>query len=454
MIFLIAALSIFFVALIIRFLREGYELEKGKLRQQQELLKASEESLRHKTLALQKMNHELVRAKEVAEKSSMAKSEFLSMMSHEIRTPLNAVIGMSHILMMEDPKREQIENLQILKFSSENLLVIINDILDFSKIEAGKIELEEIDLDLRKMVNSIFHGLKFKAEEKGIILKTDFDADLPDIVVGDPTRVSQVLTNLISNAVKFTEEGSVTAKIEVLNKGSKNVSLKCSIIDTGIGIPEEKQDSIFQSFVQATSNTTRKYGGTGLGLAITRKLLQLMKTDISIKSEPGKGSAFSFTLELPFYDVQKKAFPTQKSGPDSPRSMAGFRILLAEDNRINVKIACTFLEKWDAEIKVAQNGQELLDLLAQDPDFDLVLMDLQMPVMDGFEATRQIRKNPNPQVRNIPVVALTASAMLEIQDQAFETGMNDYISKPFNPNELYQKSMKYLDNDREITLSA
>ena len=452
---ILSGLSILLNSIVVFYLKQNYVRERIKLNKKNDKLIDSEIELMRKNKELENVNKRLSVAKELAEESSQAKSEFLSMMSHEIRTPLNAVIGMSHILMMENKQQEQLDNLRTLKFSAENLLVIINDILDFSKIEAGKIELENADFNLEKTIRSILHGLKYKAEENNVKLAVELDKNLPEIMVGDPTRIGQILSNLLSNAVKFTKNGTVTAKVNIREKGPNNIRFECQVIDTGIGIPKDKQRKIFESFSQATSKTSRKYGGTGLGLAITKRLLQLMDSRIELHSEPGKGSTFSFSLQLPYHTQSRSESLTNDFGLQDFRSLAGFRVLMAEDNRINVKVASTFLEKWDLEYQVAENGEELLKLLESDPDFDLVLMDLQMPVMDGFEATRQIRSNPKEEISGLPVIALTASAMLDMQDKAFKVGMTDYVSKPFNPNELYQKITKYLNsNQRRVSQIA
>jgi signal transduction histidine kinase/ActR/RegA family two-component response regulator len=380
---------------------------------------------------------ELIESKNTAENAASIKSQFLSTMSHEIRTPMNAVIGFTHLLLQLDPRPEQMEYLKLLKFSAENLLVLINDILDFSKIEAGKIEFEEADFMIKDLVSNIRQALLQKADEKNIQLKLLVDSDLPDMVKGDPVRLGQILTNLISNAVKFTNEGKVTIMASLHNKLNDHIIIDFEVADTGIGIPADKLENIFESFTQAASDTTRKFGGTGLGLTITKRLLELMGSEIKVKSELGKGSVFSFRLCLKRSLAHFTDNPTKRVRSEE-KSLKGTKILIAEDNQINVILAKQYMKLWDIECDVAENGKIAL-LLVQTNDYDMVLMDLQMPEMDGYETTSAIRELPGEKFKKLPIMALTASAMLDIKDKAFIVGMNDYISKPFNPAELYRK---------------
>ncbi|MHA4894128.1 ATP-binding protein [Pedobacter sp. PWIIR3] len=383
---------------------------------------------------------QLIVSKDIAEKAALTKSQFLSTMSHEIRTPMNAVIGFTHLLLKMEPRPDQMEYLRLLKFSAENLLVLINDILDFSKIEAGKVEFEEADFSIKELVSNIRLALLQKANEKNIQLKLLIDQDLPDVVKGDPVRLGQILTNLIGNAVKFTKEGKVTIVASFNKRTLTHTIIDFEVTDTGIGIPEDKLPYIFDSFTQAASDTTRKFGGTGLGLTITKKLLELMGSKIKVRSEFGRGSEFCFSLEMKNSDVQ---FISKNSVHEiETKSLKGVKLLIAEDNAINVILAKQYMMIWDVECDVAENGEIALTLV-QTNDYDMVLMDLQMPEKDGYQTTIEIRKLAGEKYQKLPIIALTASAMLDIKDQAFVVGMNDYISKPFNPDELYRKIAHY-----------
>jgi PAS domain S-box-containing protein len=384
---------------------------------------------------------ELVQMKEKAEQAAKAKSQFLSVMSHELRTPLNAVIGITHLLMQSQPREDQQEDLRTLQFSGESLLHIINDILDFTKLDSGKIELSAIDFNLRELVQSLYQSFSYKAKEKGVVFDVEFDQRIPFFVKGDNFRLSQVLNNLISNAIKFTQRGSVRLKVEMTEGKGNSFAARFSVIDTGIGIPREKQEKIFEQFTQADSDTTRLYGGTGLGLSISVKLVELMGSAILVDSVPGKGSDFHFSVILQRGDAAEPVMvaPAPKPVPKTNEQFKNKRILLAEDNLFNANIARRFITGWGGEIDLVVDGRQALEFIAR-KKYDLILMDVQMPVLDGFACTRKIRKH----FKDIPIIAVTASPKNEIINEIMACGMNDFVSKPFKPNELRSKILEYL----------
>lgn len=396
---------------------------------------------------------ELLHAKEQAEEATQAKEQFLSTMSHELRTPMNSVIGITNLLLEESPRPDQAENLNILKFSAGNLLAIINDILDLSKIEAGRIEFIEEDFDLHYTLINIKRTHAVRAQEKSVDIKLTVDNALPSILKGDPQRLNQILNNLVSNAIKFTEEGFVHIHVDTVKDHRNEVELSIRVQDSGIGIPCNKLDTIFESFRQASAETSNKYGGTGLGLAITRKLVELQGGSIHVESEVGTGSSFIINMSFMKGDVMyraKKETPIINNGEQS--KLNGVRILLVDDNKINQKVAQKFLAKWDTEVIVANNGKEAIDML-QTNELDVILMDLQMPEMGGMEATQHIRKLDDPFKKQIPVIALTAAAMNHEREQAMDAGMNDYICKPFQPQELFTKLVLFSLKSKETRLS-
>ncbi|WP_345953131.1 ATP-binding protein [Mucilaginibacter sp. PAMB04168] len=387
-----------------------------------------------------RLNLNLETAIEKAEKSSHAKSEFLSTMSHEIRTPLNAVIGMSNLLLMGNPRPDQLENLEILKFSANNLLAIVNDVLDFNKIESGKVVFENIRFNLMELMHNICGGQIIKANEKGLIFKLKIDDALRNrIVIGDPTRITQIIFNLVSNAIKFTRQGFVEVKVNCVEDRHNQVLIRFSVRDSGIGIERDNLKAIFEPFTQESITTTRKYGGTGLGLAIVKRLLELKGVQMEVNSKPGQGSEFAFNLDLPVATERLEEPATKVSNSDDSDSQINhLNILVAEDNMVNTMLMKKFFSKWQVKASFAENGERAIEMM-QYGNFDIVLMDLQMPVLNGFDAAMEIRKLPDSQKASIPIIALTASALTDIREKVFSSGMNDYVSKPFKPEELKQK---------------
>lgn len=387
-----------------------------------------------------RLNLNLEIAIDKAEKSSLAKSEFLSTMSHEIRTPLNAVIGMSNLLMMGNPRPDQEENLEILKFSANNLLAIVNDVLDFNKIESGKVVFENIRFNLTELMHNICGGQIIKANEKGLIFKLKIDDALRNkMVIGDPTRITQIIFNLVSNAIKFTRQGYVEVKVNVVEDRHNQIIIRFLVKDSGIGIEQDNLKAIFEPFTQESITTTRKYGGTGLGLAIVKRLLELRGVQMQVTSKPGYGSEFSFNLDLPVATEKLEEPVAQlKEVIENDRNLSHLHILVAEDNMVNTMLMKKFFSKWNVKSTFAENGELAVEMM-QYGNFDIVLMDLQMPVMNGFDAAVEIRKMPDTQKASIPIIALTASALTDIREKVFSAGMNDYVSKPFKPEELKEK---------------
>ena len=381
------------------------------------------------------------RAIEKANKSSEAKSEFLSTMSHEIRTPLNAVIGMTDLLIMGGPRPDQKENLEVLKFSAGNLLSIVNDVLDFNKIESGKLIFERTRLNLHDLMNSICGGQTIIARQKGLNFNLDVDSALQKkTLFGDPTRIAQIVFNLVSNAIKFTTQGDILVKVACIEDRHDRLTVNFMVKDTGIGIPQDRLDVIFEPFTQESVSTTRQYGGTGLGLAIVKRLLELQGLKISVNSALNKGSEFSFNMEFPVA-TEKQAVINKKTPTviqTEAEAFGSMRVLIAEDNPVNVMLMKKLLSKWNISPFIAENGERAVEFM-QYGNFDIILMDLQMPVMNGFDAAIEIRKMADPRKANIPIIALTASALFDIKDRVYNSGMNDYVSKPFKPDELYEK---------------
>jgi hypothetical protein len=382
-----------------------------------------------------KMEKELRLTKQLTEEVARAKESFLAHMSHEIRTPMNGILGIASLLRKTQLDSQQRNYLQLIQESANNLVVIVNDILDLEKIVAGKLQLEVIPFKIVDKIATIIQSFIYRAEEKelGLIYQNFIPADL--VVKGDPYRLSQVLNNILSNALKFTESGHITISSGINEESEDEVVVEITVSDTGIGIEQDRLRTVFEPFVQADATISRKYGGTGLGLAICKNMIEMQHGELSVESEPGKGSAF--TIRIPYY-LSIEAMQENEIGQEIDYKSLGHRkVLVAEDVELNQFLARHILESWDFEVVIANNGREALEALGE-ASFDCILMDVQMPEMDGMEATHHIRSMPDPVKANIPIIALTANALKGDSEKYLAAGMTDYLAKPFDEERLFR----------------
>jgi signal transduction histidine kinase/CheY-like chemotaxis protein len=386
------------------------------------------------------LEQSLTAARVNAELEMKAKSDFVSVVTHEIRTPLNGISGFTYLLLQDDVSREeQKDYLRSIQFSTQNVLALINKTLDYSKIEAGKVEFEKISFQLPDLLADIHRSFYLRAAEKKVNLYLDINPATPDVAVGDPGKLCQILNNLISNAIKFTQEGEVKISVDVVYESEADWVMELIVSDTGVGIPAEKQPLIFESFTQAHASTNRQFGGTGLGLAITKKLVELQNGSIQLHSVPGQGSQFLIRLKLAKPDPAHMPVLRPDIQLNHYAGLQGAKILVVDDNALNRNVACKLLSNWQVKADTADNGLEAIKKVKASP-YDIILMDLFMPVMDGFEAIAQIKAFGI----KTPIIALTGNILTEEENKVLDLGVQDYVTKPFNPQELYKTILEHL----------
>jgi len=416
-----------------------------EINRQKEEIDLANDQLEVKNASLDTLNQKLVTEmaeRESIEQSSFARDRFLATMSHEMRTPMNIIIGLTHLLLEENPRPDQIEHLRTLQFSANNLVVFINDVLDFSKIEAGKLSLENREFRPKKIYADTKSRFRLPAEDKGLTFNYNFDKMIPDGFLGDPTRLNQIITNLATNAIKYTEEGSINIDLRLHELKGENAMLKLIVSDTGPGIEQEKLDEMFRKFSGNSMDIFEGYASSGLGLAITKRLVDLQNGKIEAESVMGKGTTFTVLMPYQVVDLETSnnanSTGNNKDKKKTYEHLAGNKILLVEDNQINQLVVAKMLRKLGMDVITANNGLEALDCF-EVAYFDLVLMDIQMPEMDGYRTTAEIRKQTDPRKRDVPIIALTASAFLTEKEKAKLFGMNDHVGKPFGPEDLLDK---------------
>ncbi len=420
-------------------------------RQKNEIDKKNAE-LEEKNVSLDILNSKLVdemAERESIEKSSFARDSFIATMSHEMRTPMNAIVGMTHLLLEDKPRKDQTESLRTLQFAANNLTVFINDILDFSKIEAGKLTLESREFEPKKIFDEISHRFQRPIEDKGVSLSYQFDERIPDRLIGDPARLNQILNNLVTNAMQSTEEGLVSLNVYLDEYNTKEAVLKIVVSDTGTGLSRAKLEKMFRQFDEQNTDIFEGYERSSLALAITKRLVDLQNGKLEVDTAIGKGTMF--TIYIPCKQTAQQTQVVEQKTVE-PENFNGYRILIVEDNRINQLVVAKMLKKLGMHVVTADNGQEALKEV-NNSDFDLILMDIQMPVMDGYKATAQIRAMQDTKKANIPIIALTASAFLSETEKAKLFGMNDHVGKPFGPEDLLEKITTCVEQQKTQTAS-